>query len=55
MDEGEIYYIGIVDSIKIFPGKERVRFSWQINADPRITGAFISWNEYFFKDNYLVL
>ncbi|MDR1340982.1 MAG: DUF4998 domain-containing protein [Prevotellaceae bacterium] len=45
LDEGEIYYIGIVDSVKIFPGRERVRFSWQINADPRITGTLISWNE----------
>jgi hypothetical protein len=45
LDEGEIFYIGTLDSVKIFPGKERVRFSWQINADPRIVGTLISWND----------
>jgi hypothetical protein len=44
LDKGEEYYIGMIDSVKIFPGKERAQFEWQINADPRITGAFISWN-----------
>lgn len=45
LDEGEIYYIGMLDSLEIFPGKERVRFSWTINADPRIVGTNISWDE----------
>jgi hypothetical protein len=45
MDEGETLYTGKVDSVIIVPGNEKAKFSWQINADPRISKTVIYWNE----------
>jgi predicted GH43/DUF377 family glycosyl hydrolase len=45
IDQGEIYYAGKCDSVKLFAGKERVKMTWQINADPRINRTVIYWNE----------
>jgi hypothetical protein len=44
LDRGETVYTGRVDSIKSFPGNNRIRFSWIVNADPRITKTVIYWN-----------
>lgn len=44
LKDGEIVYIGKVDSIDIFPGKERVLFKWMLNADPKIDICKIYWN-----------
>ena len=44
-DQGERIYTGVVDSIKVFPGYEKVEFSWLINADPRITKVVLYWNQ----------
>jgi hypothetical protein len=45
LDRGEEIYTGIIDSLKAFPGNNRVKFTWQINSDPRITKTVIYWNE----------
>jgi hypothetical protein len=44
-DRGETFYTGKIDSLKSFPGNGRVRFSWQINSDPRITRTVIYWEQ----------
>jgi molybdopterin-binding protein len=45
LERGEEIYTGIIDSLKVFPGNNRVMFTWQINSDPRITKTVIYWNE----------
>jgi hypothetical protein len=45
LERGEELYTGIIDSLKVFPGNNRVMFTWQINSDPRITKTVIYWNE----------
>ncbi|MFV0269217.1 MAG: DUF4998 domain-containing protein [Draconibacterium sp.] len=52
LDEGEIIYTGRVDSVQVMPGKERLKLSWQINADPKITKCKIFWNNR--KDSAIV-
>ncbi len=44
-DRGEDIYTGVVDSIKVHPGYEKVLLEWEINADPRITKVVIYWNQ----------
>lgn len=44
-DEGEDIYTGVVDSLKAYAGYEKVRFSWEVNGDPRITKTVIYWNQ----------
>lgn len=45
LDRGEGIYTGVIDSLKVFPGNGRVKFSWELNTDPRITKTLIYWNE----------
>lgn len=45
LKKGEIIYTGIIDSLKTYPGNNRVRFTWEINSDPRITKVVLYWNE----------
>lgn len=42
---GEEIYTGVVDSLEAYPGNERIKFTWMINADPRITKTVIYWND----------
>ncbi|SMC57543.1 DUF4998 domain-containing protein [Pedobacter nyackensis] len=42
---GEDLYLGVVDSIKVKPGYNRAKLSWEIKADPRITKTVIYWNK----------
>jgi hypothetical protein len=44
IDEGETIYTGKVDSVEVFAGNEKVKLTWQINSDPRISRVVISWN-----------
>lgn len=44
-DWGEDIYTGVVDSLKAYGGYERVKFDWELNADPRITKTVIFWNQ----------
>lgn len=43
-DQAEIIYLGKVDSVKAYPGFERVKLTWYMNADPRIDQTIIYWN-----------
>jgi len=45
LEWGEAIYTGVVDSVKSFPGYNRVAFTWEINADPRITKTVIYWDD----------
>jgi hypothetical protein len=45
IDAGETFYTGKVDSLKSFSGNEKVKFTWVINSDPRITNIMFKWNE----------
>lgn len=42
--DGEIVYPGKLDSVKAFSGKNRVRITGKLNADPKITAVKIFWN-----------
>jgi len=44
IDAGETYYTGKPDSAVAMGGNERVKLTWRINADPRITATVIYWN-----------
>ncbi len=44
-DEGEDIYTGVVDSLKAYAGYEKVRFTWEVNGDPRIVSTIIYWNQ----------
>ncbi|HET9571683.1 MAG TPA: DUF4998 domain-containing protein [Bacteroidales bacterium] len=46
---GEIIYTGKVDSLKAFPGKNRMKLTWQLVSDPKITKNVVYWND--FKDS----
>lgn len=42
---GEGIYTGVVDSLQAFSGFEKIRFDWEVSADPRITKTVIYWNQ----------
>lgn len=44
LNRGEEIYTGVIDSLKAYTGDEQVKFTWEINADPRITKTVIHWN-----------
>jgi hypothetical protein len=46
LDKGETLYMGKADSVKFSAGNERVKFTWRLNADPRIDSCVFYWNEY---------
>ena len=41
---GAINYTGKVDSVKVFPGKNRIQFTYQLRSDPKIIKTVIYWN-----------
>lgn len=41
---GEILYLGRADSVKAFPGKNRIKIAWLIPGDPKVIGAVVYWN-----------
>lgn len=43
LERGEGIYTGVIDSLKAFPGNNRIKMTWEINADPRITQTVIYW------------
>ena len=45
LNRGEGIYIGIADSITMYPGYEKIKFRWKVNADPRIDNTLIYWNQ----------
>src|SRR3546814_644030 len=42
---GEGIYTGVVDSLKALSGYEKVRFDWEISADPRVNKTVVYWNQ----------
>jgi len=44
-EDGEIIYPGRMDSIKIYPGNERVRLEGLLTADPKVEKIVIRWND----------
>ena len=44
-DWGEDIYTGTIDSVIAYSGYEKVKFDWELNADPRITKTVIFWNQ----------
>jgi len=49
---GEIIYLGKADSVKVFSGRNRIKVSWLLLSDPKITKSVIYWNEK--KDSAIV-
>src|SRR5690554_4189044 len=45
LEWGEAIYTGVVDSLKVYPGYNRVKLTWEVNADPRIKKTVIYWND----------
>lgn len=43
--EGEVVYPGKVDSVKIYPGNNRVKLTWLLKTDSRITKCRVYWNQ----------
>jgi hypothetical protein len=43
-DDGVIVYPAKADSVKTYPGDNRIILSWQLRGDPSITRAKIYWN-----------
>jgi len=41
---GEIVYTGKLDSLRMYSGKNRVRITGKLNADPKIKAVKIFWN-----------
>ncbi|MGV3763731.1 DUF4998 domain-containing protein [Parapedobacter sp.] len=44
LEGGEIVYVQRADSLKAYPGKNRVKLSWTILSDPDVRSARIFWN-----------
>jgi hypothetical protein len=42
---GEIVYPGKLDSVKAYSGKNRVRITGMLNADPKVSAVKIFWNK----------
>lgn len=45
LDEGEAVYIGYPDIVAARAGYGRIQLEWKINADPKIDGCCIYWND----------
>lgn len=43
--DGEIVYVGKLDSVKVFSGNERILVQAQVKPDPKIKKALIKWND----------
>jgi hypothetical protein len=43
--DGEIVYTGRVDSLKVYPGRNRIQLSWLLISDTKITRCKVFWND----------
>lgn len=43
--DGEKKYVGKVDSVKVYPGNNRIKLSWKINPDPAVAYVKIFWTK----------
>lgn len=44
LKDSDILYPGRVDSVEVYPGKERVKFSFQLSSDPKVKKLRVYWN-----------
>lgn len=42
--DGEIVYVSKPDSVKAYPGKNRILLTWPIGVDPKVSKARVFWN-----------
>lgn len=54
MDGGEIIYVHKADSLKLYPGQNRVRLSWLLGNDTRVKRAMIYWNNRTDSMEYII-
>src|SRR5690554_6134543 len=45
VEDGEISYVGKLDSVQVFSGKERVRLYGLFRADPKVEKVRVYWND----------
>lgn len=45
LENGEIIYTGRVDSIALFPGRNRIKISWLLISDPKVSMCRVYWND----------
>lgn len=43
--DGEVVYVGKLDSVKVFSGNERILVQAQVKPDPKIKKALMKWND----------
>jgi hypothetical protein len=41
----EIVYTGKIDSLKLYPGRNRIKLSWYLLYDPKVTKCKVFWND----------
>ncbi|MFZ4863454.1 DUF4998 domain-containing protein [Sphingobacterium sp. Mn56C] len=51
---GEKTYVGRVDSIKVYPGDNRIKLSWKVNPDPAVNRVQIFWSKEGVDDSITV-
>ncbi|TCS90272.1 F5/8 type C domain-containing protein [Anseongella ginsenosidimutans] len=44
LPEGEIRYVGRADSVMVYPGKNRILFTWLLISDPNVSRCKVYWN-----------
>jgi hypothetical protein len=44
LDGKETLYTGKVDSVKVYPGRNRIKLSWLLISDPKVTKVKVYWN-----------
>ncbi|RYE17761.1 MAG: hypothetical protein EOP45_15215, partial [Sphingobacteriaceae bacterium] len=45
LENGETFYTGKLDSVKVYSGRNRVKIMGLLPADPKITRCKITWND----------
>lgn len=45
LEWGEKIYTASIDSLRAYPGNNRVKLTWELGRDPRITKVAIYWND----------
>lgn len=44
LEEKEIKYTGKADSVKVYPGRNRIKLSWLLTGDPKVSRCKVYWN-----------
>lgn len=43
--DGPITYVGKVDSVKVYPGRNRAKLSWKLSPDPEAAYLWLRWTQ----------